>query len=49
MEYNQQDIKMDKTDELSEIIYVSNLKCRTSDCECADPGTGGDECFCEDF
>lgn len=40
---------MGNTKELSEMVFFNNLECTTSDCECADPGTGGDECFCEDF
>ena len=34
--------------ELSVIRCADSCGCEP-DCECADPGTGGDDCVCEDF
>lgn len=29
--------------------FFQDLECCDSETDCADPGTGGDNCFCEDF
>ena len=40
--------KMKNNEELSEIVFVNNLECNSSNCDCSDPGTGSDSCECED-
>lgn len=40
---------MNENSALSEMVVLITMNDSSVLCECADPGTGGDECFCEDF